>query len=127
MENFDNDFNNYQGQPNHELNSRSRYGVTDSYKRLKSADESEFASDFLADDLATSEMNDGALIASIVGLAVTILALFAYSTVFGLIGIALGIYATFNNSKILGALTIFIGIVAVVTQILYNISFMSRF
>ena len=126
MNNFDNDVNNYKGQPNHELNSRN--GKSDSYNSYhESRNDTEFASDFLSNDLVGGDSTSGALIAGSLGLAATVVALFVYSFILGAIGIALGCYAVIKGAKIIGISTICIGLLAMSIPLFYNNSFMSLF
>ena len=127
MDNFDNDFNNYDGQPNHEINSR--YGKSSAYhdhKRSK-RDDTEFATDFLTNDATDGNATSGALIAGISGLAASVAALFTYSFVLGIIGIALGCFAVAKGNKIIGFMAIGIGFLAAVTPLFYTGPFMSLF
>jgi len=125
MNKFDNDFNNYKGQPNHELNSR--YGGRRDHRGLKYDDDTEFATDFLANDVTDGNSTSGALIAGGLGMVASIVALFTYPFVLGMAGIALGCYAVAKGNKILGYLTIGIGLLAAVMPLFYTGPFMSIF
>jgi len=129
MDKFDNDFNNYDGQPNHELNSR--YGRThNEHERRRSRyEDTEFAADLLtnANDVTDGNSTSGAVIAGGVGLAASIVALFTYPLALGIVGIALGCYAVAKGNKVLGFLTIGIGILAAVMPLFYTGPFISIF
>ena len=126
MNNFDNDFNNYERQPNHEMNSR--HGRSrDEHRRRPKYDDSEFAADFLTNDLIGGNATTGAMIAGIVGLLSSVVALFTYPLILGVVGIALGIYAVTKGNKILGYITIGIGLLAAVMPLFYTGPFMSIF
>ena len=125
MDNFDNnDLNNFERQPNHEINTRHRR----SRNELRSKyDDTEFAADFLANDVRSGNSINGAMIAGIVGLLSVVVALFTFPLVLGLVGIALGIYAVVKGNKVLGFLTIGIGVLAVVMPLFYTGPFISIF
>ena len=127
MDNFDNDFNNYERQPNHEVNSRHSRSRDEHRRRSRKYDDSEFAADFLANDLIGGNSTTGALIAGIVGLIASFVALFTYPFVLGIAGIALGVYAVAKGNKIIGYLTIGIGLLAAVMPLFYTGPFMSIF
>ena len=126
MDNFDNnDFNNYNRQPNHEINSR--HGRPSADRRSRFDDDTEFSADFLTNDFIRGNSTTGAVIAGIVGLAATIVALFTYPLVLGILGIGLGCYAIAKGNKVLGYLTIGIGLLAIVMPIFYTGPFISIF
>jgi len=123
MDNFDNDFNNYEGQPNHEVNSR--YGR--SYKEYRGLrDDDEFAAEFLADDV-TNEATSGAVIAGVLGTIASIVALFMYPVILGIVGIALGCFAVAKGNKVLGFIAIGVGILSAIMPMVYNGPFVSMF
>ena len=126
MNRFDDDFNNYRGQPNHEFNSRYGRGRNDRRGR-RYDDDTEFAADFLTDDVTDGNATSGALIAGGLGLAASVVALFTYPLVFGLLGIALGAFAVAKGNKVLGYLTIGVGLLAAVMPLFYTGPFMSLF
>ena len=124
MDNFDNnDFNNFERQPNHEINTRHRRARNEHQRKY---DDTEFAADFLANDI-TEVNSTSALIAGIVGLVAAVVALFTFPLVLGIVGIALGIYTVVKGNKILGFLAIGIGILATVMPLFYTGPFISIF
>ena len=129
MDNFDNnDLNNYERQPNHEINSRyGRSRDRDNNHRRSRYDDTEFSADFLTNDITSGDSTTGALIAGVVGLVAAIVALFTYPLVLGIVGIALGCYTVAKGSKILGFLTIGIGVLATVMPLFYTGPFISIF
>ena len=127
MDNFENDFNNYERQPNHEINSRHGRGRSRNEHQRSGYNDTEFAADFLANDFTSGDSTSGAMIASWVGLAAVIVALFTYPLILGIVGIALGCYAVAKGNKILGYLTIGIGLLATVMPLFYTGPFISLF
>jgi len=128
MDNFDNnEFNNYERQPNHEINSRHGRGRSRNERRRPRLDDTEFAAEFVANDFTGGDTASGPLIAGIVGLVAAVVALFTYPLVLGMAGIALGIYAVVKGNKILGFLTIGIGLLAAVMPLFYTGPFISIF
>jgi len=125
MDNFDNDFNNYEGQPNHEINSR--YG--NPYRRYDGLrnDDTEFATDFLANNEEAHNATSGAVIAGIISVIASLIALFTFPIALGIAGIALGGFSVAKGNKALGYLGIFIGLLAVATPILFGGSIISLF
>ena len=123
MDNFDNnDLNNFERQPNHEINTRHRRA-----RNLRRYDDTEFATDFLANDLTDVNSTSAALIAGIVGLVAAFVALFTYPLVLGIVGIGLGIYTVVKGNKILGFLAIGVGVLASVIPLFYTGPFISIF
>jgi hypothetical protein len=127
MDNFDNDFKGYDKQPNHEINSRYGRHNRDDYQGRRFNDDTEFATDFMTNDMIDGNSTSGALIAGGLGMAVGVVALFAYSFVLGAIGIGLGLFAVAKGNKIIGFITIGIGVIAVATMLFSNGPFMSMF
>ena len=127
MDKYDNDFNNYKCQPNHETNSRyGRSRSSDDRLDLRD-DDTEFATDFLANGVTDGNSTSGALIAGILGLVASVMALFTHPLMLGLAGIALGCFAVAKGNKIVGYLTIGIGLLAVAVPLFYTGAFMSMF
>jgi len=127
MDKYDNDFNNYKCQPNHEVNSRyGKLRATDDRLSLRE-DDAEFATDFLTNDATDGNATSGALIAGVLGLAASVLALFTYPLMLGIVGIALGCFAVAKGNKIIGYLTIGIGLLAAVMPLFYTGPFISMF
>ena len=121
MDNFDKDYNNYEGQPNHEINSKygksndSGYGVNMygfDHRSYSADNDEEFAAEFLQRDYTHGDSTTGALIAGGLGLLLSIIALFRHPVLFGLMGVVLGIYGVAKGNKTLGFLAIAVGLVA---------------
>ena len=133
MDNFDNnefnnDFNNYERQPNHEMNSRYGRGRTiNEHHRRSKFDDTEFAADFLANDYSSGDSTTAGLIVGVAGLVAAVVALFTYPIVLGIVGIALGIYAVAKGNKVIGYLTIGIGLLAAVIPLFYTGPFITIF
>jgi len=125
MDNFDNDFNNYERQPNHEVNSR--YGNT--YRKYDGIDndDTEFATDFFARGEDVHNATSGAVVAGIISVIASFIALFTYPIALGIAGIALGGFSIAKGNKSLGYLGIFIGVIAVATSIIFGGSMLSLF
>jgi len=128
MDNFDNDFNNYNRQPNHEHNLRYGMRGMDHYRDQGfDDDDTEFATDFMTNDVTDGNSTSGALIAGVAGMVATVIALFAYSFILGAIGIGLGLFAVAKGNKVIGYITIGIGALAIATMLFSNGPFMSIF
>lgn len=120
MDNYDNDFNNYDHQPNHEINSRhGRSRSTHSRLNLRE-DHSEFATDFLVDEVKDGNSTSGALIAGALGLAASVMALFMHPLILGIMGISFGCFAIAKGNKIIGYLAIGIGLLAAILPMFYT-------
>ena len=126
MDNFDNDFNNYNRQPNHEYNARERRGSHHNLNRKVDQD-TEFATDFMSNEVTDGNSTSGALIAGVAGVVASVIALFAYSFILGAIGIGLGLFAVAKGNKVIGYVTMGIGILAVGASLFSNAPFMSIF
>jgi len=135
MDKFDNDFNNYEGQPNHEINSRyGRHHGRPPHERHERHelhhsryDDNEFAADFVADSPRGGDATSGAVIAGIVGVVAGFIALFIYPLALGLVGVALGCYAIAKGNKVLGYTAIGIGLLAAVMPLFSTGPFISLF
>ena len=126
MDNFDNDFNNYERQPNHEINAR--YGRPYKEYRGLRDDDTEFSTDFLTSDVTTDTSSTGsALVAGAAGMIASIAALFTAPFLLGIVGIALGFFAAAKGNKVLGYLTIGVGLLAAVIPLFYTGPFISLF
>jgi len=130
MNDYDNDFNNYGKQPNHEINSR--YGRvswdSDGWEH-EYDDYSEFASDFLSEPY-TSSRNDatsGAVVAGIVGVIAGLVALFNYPYLLGGVAVILGTYAIAKGNKVLGFSAVALGIFSAILPFFFGFSFLAFF
>ncbi|MCL1989930.1 MAG: hypothetical protein FWG67_03485 [Defluviitaleaceae bacterium] len=125
MDNFKNDFKDYEEQPNHEINSR--YGRSP-YKEYRSLEnDTEFATDFLTSDGTDGNSTSGALIAGMLSMLASIAALFTYPLFLGIVGIALGCFSVAKGNKVIGYIGIGVGVLAMVISMLYRGSFISLF
>jgi len=127
MDNFDNDFNNYNRQPNYDRNSRYGMRGMDHYRDQEFDDDTEFATDFMTNEVTDGNSTSGALIAGVAGMVAAVIALFAYSFILGAIGIGLGLFAVARGNKIIGYIAIGIGALAVAIMLFSNVPFMSIF
>ena len=129
MDNFNNnDFNNYERQPNHEINSRHGRNRSHYDRSRRRSNDSEFAAEFVANnDVTGGDATNIALITGVVGLIAAVVALFTYPIMLGIVGIALGCYAVAKGNKIVGFLAIGIGLVAAAMPFLFDGSFISMF
>jgi len=133
MDNHNNDFNNYEGQPNHELNER--YGRKDSdydrpgreSDRLRRYNDEEFATEFITDDHHDGNATSGSMIAGALGIITAIVAMFMHPVLFGLIGVALGIFAFSKGNKIIGIVAILMGLMAAAMPVLHTGPLFSMF
>jgi len=129
MDNFNNDFNNFERQPNHELNAR--YGRIargyDSYDDYDGLDE-EFAAEFLAESYDFKENStSGALIAGALGIIAALVGMFMHPVVLGLSGIALGGYAFAKGNKTAGIIAIIMGVIAAAMPVVHTGAFYTLF
>jgi len=116
MKNYDNDFNNYEGQPNHEVNSKFGRGY-----------DNEFATDFLSNDHLIHDATTGANISGIVGIIASLAALTVYPLILGSIAVALGAFSVSKGNKTLGYTSIGIGLLAVATSFILTGPILSIF
>ena len=127
MDNFDNnDFNNYERQPNHEMNSRHGRNRSPYDRNRRRSNDTEFAADFVANEMGGDATNV-ALITGVVGVIAAVVALFTYPVMLGIVGIALGCYAVAKGNKIVGFLAIGIGLLAAAMPLIFDGSFISIF
>ena len=130
MDNFDNDFNNFEGQPNHEMNARRGRSLRsyDDYGYAEFDRDVEFAADFAMDDERVSgNATSGAMIAGGLGLVASLAAMFMHPLILGIVGIALGIFAFSKGNKIVGAISVLMGLVAVVVPMFTTGPFFTLF
>lgn len=124
MDNFDNDFNNFEDQPNHELNSK--YGRAsqnhDSYiaKRQRYND-SEFAAEFASNDIDIHHnATSGALITGAIGIATMIAAMFFYPLVLGVVAMLFGAYSFSRGNKVIGLIALVGGFITAIVPMFIN-------
>lgn len=125
MDQFNNDFNNYEGQPNHEMNAR--YGGSNYQSHRNFRDNEEFATEFLTSEIRNTDATSGAVIAGVAGTIASVAALFAYPLILGVIGFALGCFAIAKGNKVLGYIAVATGIFAAIMPWLNNGPFISMF
>ena len=129
MDNFDNDFNNFEGQPNHEENTRRGRSLRsfDDYEHSSYKDDVEFASDLADYNKLGGNATSGAMIFGGLGIATSLAAMFMYPVILGLIGAAFGIYAFSKGNRVVGAISAIMGIVAAVAPMLTTGPFFTLF
>jgi len=126
MDNFEDDFNRHDRESENDLNSYYR-NPFQPYNRFGGyRDDSEFSTDFFT-DVNNHDATSGAIIAGIVGIISSLVALFIFPIVLGIAAIGLGGFSVSKGNKTMGYLSIAIGILALITPILYGGSVISLF
>jgi len=128
MDNFSNDLNNFEGQPNHELNTRQGRSLRSFDDYGSRYDDDEFAAELLADNRALSgNSTSGALIAGGLGIVIALIAMFMHPLILGLIGAAMGIFAFAKGNKIVGVIAIIMGVIAAAVPMFHTGPFFTLF
>ena len=123
MDDFNNDYNKFED-PDYEMRRyQNPYQRYEGYK----SDDTEFSTDFLSNNVNEHDATSGAIIAGIVGIISSLVALFMYQVVLGIAGIALGGFSVSKGNKTMGYLSIGIGVLALITPILFGGSIISLF
>ena len=128
MDNKENDFNNFEGQPNHEYNARHSRQLRSFDDYSSRYNDDEFAAELLADNRdLDGNSTSGAMIAGGLGILASLIAMFMYPVALGLVGVALGIYAFMRGNKIIGVISVIMGIIAAAAPILFTGAFYTMF
>jgi len=128
MDNFDNDFNNFEGQPNHEYNARHARPLRSFDDYSSRYDDDEFAAELLADnrDLGGNSTS-GAMVAGGLGILAALVGMFMHPLILGLLGLALGGYAFAKGNKTVGVISMIMGVIAAAVPLFHTGPFFTLF
>jgi len=128
MDNFENDFNNFEGQPNHEQNTRHERQLRNFDDYNSRYNDEEFSADLLANNRdLDGNSTSGAMISGGLGIVAGLVGMFMHPLILGLIAIVLGGYAFAKGNKIVGAISIIMGVIAAIAPIFFDGAFYSMF
>ena len=128
MDNKENDFNNFEHQPNHEQNTRHARQLRNFNDYNSRYDNEEFASELLADNGALDgNSTSGAMISGGLGIVAGLVAMFMYPMILGLTAIGLGGYAFAKGNKTGGVISVIMGVIAAAAPLFFGGAFYSMF